>query len=114
MSQLETRLIEVRDRMTFIPVLAVRLANDGTETTYLLRRAGFIDESGSGVPIILTHLSRMITHSEAYEWGGATRTMFTAHAELVQNWDKYPNGSVLDVRVVQGETDEPATSERFE
>ena len=43
---LEAKLIELRDKGTFIPMLAVRVQNLGSEADYLLRRVGFITNPG--------------------------------------------------------------------
>ncbi len=99
---METKLIEIRDRATFIPALAVRVSRfDGP----LARRAGYGDAL-----VILTRLDGggKASH-DPYEWND--RTMSQAHHALAGNWDAYPNNAVVDVEYLLGETTTPKESE---
>jgi hypothetical protein len=104
------RYFEIRDRNTFVPVLAVRLRDDPSENSwkerYLLRRCGYsIDGS-----VLLTRLdgSGKAT-SDPYDW--ADRTFATAHHHILEHWDELETGDVVDVEFILGETTEPKVSE---
>jgi len=99
---METKLLEIRDKATFIPALAIQVeSSDG----YLLRRAGF----GPNPLIILVHLEGMKCAYDQYDWGN--RTMNEAHNYIQNSWNSLRNGSVVDVQFIIGETDQPKTSE---
>jgi hypothetical protein len=96
------KLFEVRDRATFIPVMAVAV-NDGE---WLFRRAGF----GPTPMVYLTHLTSNTCQYDPFAW--TNRTMKTAHMHITENWHALASGAVIDVEFILGETDAPKTSER--
>lgn len=104
---MKVKLFEVRDRMTFLPVMAVKTLWDNEQQRYLLRRVGFQE-----VPaVILTRLNgETSSSSDAYFW--TDRTMQTAHLYILEHFDKLNDGDVVDVEFILGETDKPKTSER--
>ena len=96
------KLLEIRDKATFIPVLAISIDEfDG----YLARRAGF----GSRC-IQLVHFSSGRTAYDPYDWGN--RTMLTAHVYIERQWSNLRDGDVVDVEFLLGETTSPKLSER--
>ena len=98
---MEIKQLEIRDRHTFIPVLAIEVSGaDG----YLLRRAGF----GHSM-VILVHLEGMKCNYDAYQWSGS-RTMKEAHNYIQNSWDSLSNGDVVDVEFLLGEAPAPKTS----
>jgi len=122
----EVKLIEIRDRGTFIPAIAIRVEPypepyPGTTQlmtstkdliaeaeSYLLRRAGY----SSGLPCVL--FTRLDCDGpinfESYDWGD--RTYQTIHNHLEMNWGLVISGDVLDVEFLLKETTEPKVSER--
>ena len=100
---METKLFEIRDRGTFIPVLAVSISD---EDGFLAKRAGF----GSRC-IQVVHFAHGKTSYDPYGWDN--RTMKNAHAFIEKNWDDLKNEEVIDVEFILGETKEPKKSERF-
>jgi hypothetical protein len=109
---MNAKTFEVRDRMTFIPVLAVQLEPGGEQDRYLLGRAGF--GTSAGVQrryVLVTRIGGGAqTEYNPDLWGG--RTMPTAHQHIIDHFDELPSGSVVDVRVVLGEEEFPVQSER--
>lgn len=113
-----TKLFEVRDVATFIPVMAVKMkANPDTFHTecseeYLLRRAGFWGETGSNL-IGLAMLSGEDSHMNfvPHLWNG--RTMTTAHKYISEHFDVLNSGSVIDVEFILGESASKKLSERL-
>lgn len=106
------KLIEIRDRATFIVAVAVDCSLSGNiydYDDYLLRRAGY----GSQCSILLTRLDGgMIAHGDPLEWGD--RTWQVAHQYITDNWDQIADSEVVDVEHILGETTEKKVSERYE
>lgn len=126
---METKLIEIRDRATFIPAIAVALTVEeernghgwGAENErymserYLLERAGYsetaIHPSAANPYILLTKLDGGAqAHYDAYSW--ATRSMAVVHQYLQEHWREVRSGQVIDVEYILGEKPEPKQSER--
>jgi hypothetical protein len=102
---MEQKWIEIRDRGTFIPALALRFTGDAH---WLARRAGF----GEHTPyVVLINLVKMEAQYDAFAWTYA-RTMRCAHAWLNEHWDEQADGGVLDVEFILGERGTPKASER--
>jgi hypothetical protein len=104
---LESKMFEIRDVGTFIPVLCVKMKPEGAGG-YLLRRAGFGRDSDS---IQLVWISAGKTEYDPFVWGD--RTIFTAHLYIMDNWDKLHDGAVIDVEYILEEKDGQKISERF-
>jgi hypothetical protein len=101
---MEIKQLEIRDRQTFIPALAIRLsAADG----WLVRSAGF----GPDPAVILMKLESGQCEMSPHDWD-SPRTMPTAHAFLESHWDAVADGGMVDVERVLGETAIDAESER--
>lgn len=105
------KTLEVRDSMTFIPVLAINTDPAGIEgQRYLLRRAGY---SSDGSTIILLNLNDCRASNDPYELVNS-RTMKVAHAFIQDQFHNLVDGDIVDVEYILGETEIPKTSERFE
>jgi hypothetical protein len=111
------KAIEIRDRGTFIPALAVRMTPGDVEGNgyeperYLLRRAGY----GFDNPCVVlcrmdaNGLARQASYDQ-YAWG--ERTFPVAHQYIIDHFDELESGAVIDVEHILGETKEPKKSER--
>lgn len=118
---MQAKALEIRDRATFIPALAIDMnpkalsAEDENwaEQRYLLRRAGYACD---GKPIIV--LTYMHAKDKAFynpfDWPENPRTMRAAHIYIQENWRKLKDGDVIDVEFILGEKTEKKISERFE
>ena len=97
-----TKTIELRDRMTFIPAIAILVSGDDG---YLARRAGYER------PCVL--FGRLDGNGplrcDAFEWND--RTYHVAHLYIEEHFSELPDGAVVDVAFILGETTEPKTSE---
>ncbi len=105
------KFLEIRDRGTFIPAVAVDMSLSGNGyNDYLLRRAGY---SGNLRCILLTsmHGGRHANY-DPYDWGD--RTWKTAHLYIEKQWDEIADGEVIDVEHILGERPERKKSERYE
>lgn len=114
---IETKLFEVRDRGTFIPVMATLVRPDNVghaHENYLLRRAGY----GEDACVLLCRLEcsgvdRNATY-DPYAWGSQARTMTVAHLFILDHWHELFSGDVVDVEFILGETGHPKRSEKFD
>ncbi len=104
---METKLFELRDKGTFIPIACMSCESDADQERWLLRRAGFGPDNRL---IQLISFNRKQTAYDCYDW--SDRTYQTAHRYIQKNWDSLKNGQVIDVEFILEETDEPKTSER--
>ena len=100
---METKLLEIRDSATFIPVLAISISR---EDGYLARRAGFGERC-----IQLVSFNTNKTAYDPYDWGN--RTLQTAHVYITEKWDDLKDDDVIDVEYILGETLRPKISESF-
>lgn len=100
---METKFVEIRDRGTFIPALAISI--EGGDDP-LARRAGFESRM-----VILCHLTGERMCWDPYHWEGGARTMSVAHGWLEANWDSFRSGGVVCVEHTLGERPEPKASE---
>jgi hypothetical protein len=101
---MENKLLEIRDKGTFIPVLCVSVSGaDG----FLARRGGF----GRRL-ILIVKLTDLETNYHSSQWGG--RTMPVSHKHIENNWEIIKYGDVIDVEFILGETEAPKVSEQVE
>lgn len=134
---MEVKLLEVRDRLTFIPVIAIAMVEQPASAAglgsldpvavkaiadrrYLLGRAGYADDERHPT-IALAHLSAAKTADRAsgktfccdpYDW--CDRTYQCAHLYIEKNWHDLKDGDVIDVEHILGETASPKLSERLD
>jgi hypothetical protein len=111
---LETKILEVRDKATFIPIIATRMvSNDLTDKKelYLLGRAGYRNSNGFP-PVLLTKaVGGYEAQVDPYAWN--CRTLQTAHLHIEKNFGEIQNGDVVDVEWILGESESPKMSERY-
>ena len=110
---METKLFELRDVGTFIPLLCVKPW--GVEKGRMMNpfeakmawRYGYKDSRA----VIVTHFSdpRRGCHVDPYDWGD--RTFKTAHLYIEEHWEELKSGDLIDVRFILGESITPCESE---
>ena len=110
------KAIEIRDRGTFIPALAVKMVPDVDyydRERYLLRRAGygFVNSCVVLCRMEASGVDRNATY-DPFAWGGGTRTYRVAHQYIIDHFDELESGAVVDVEFILKETTEPKKSER--
>lgn len=118
---MEVKLFEIRDRGTFIPVMATRLIITGDVVQhdaeiYLLRRAGYAKEQilfrYAEPYVILTKLDGVEAQYDPFSWPNR-RTMGTAHRHIIDLWSELRSGDVIDIEFILGETQTAKKSERL-
>lgn len=109
---MEAKTFEVRDRGTFIPILAVQLEPSTEADRYLLARAGFGTDAADQKRYVL--LIRIEGSTEVQyddlRWPNQ-RTLGVAHRYIIEMFNDLDSGDVVDVELILGETDEPKVSE---
>lgn len=117
------KFVEIRDRGTFIPAMAIRLDPVSEEERWLLARAGYgedVDTQRGYVLLIQIDGGSGRSECDPYEWArlrysrrASGRTMASAHVYMLQHWDSLASGDVIDVEYLLGETKTKKTSERL-
>lgn len=120
---MKTKLLELRDEGTFIPLLCVDMNPDSDPEVqyggfaehraaqrYLLRRCGYPCDGRPNIAIVKARAHKDRCSNDPYSWGG--RTFPIAHHYIIENWDKLKDGDVVDVQFILGETKSPKVSER--
>lgn len=101
---IEIKRAEIRDRLTFIGAIALRITGDPADR--LMWRMGFSDN-----PLVaLVKLSSDEWRTDPYQWPDS-RTMGQAHLWLAEHWEEHADGAVIDVEFILGETTHPKLSE---
>jgi hypothetical protein len=107
-----TKILEVRDDGTFIPVIAIKMESaDPVEAFYIHNRSGF-PADGSMVIVMKLDGEHLAQHNP-YNWG-YSRTMRVAHKHIQATFDTLQTGDVVCVEYLMGERKTPKKSERPE
>jgi hypothetical protein len=107
------KAFEVRDKCTFMPVVAVKCEPENESERFMLARTGYgreiADQCGY---ILLAKLDggESVMDCDPHSWNGC-RTMQTAHQYIIEHFDELEAGAVIDVQFILGETDSPKLSE---
>lgn len=105
---METKLFEIRDRDTFIPMLAVLVQASNEAERYLIRVTGY----GKTV-VILTHLcGEHVAHYDSHNWSNSR--IGRAHRFIENCWDDLVSGDVIDIEYIQQETTTKKRSQRYD
>lgn len=112
---IETKVFELRDKATFIPIIASLMKSDDERERWLLRRAGYSPIGfPKGVPetylVLISRLDGGESQYDPYDWCG--RTFPNAHKYIEENWSRLASGDLVDVQVILGEQSAPCESER--
>ena len=109
------KTFEVRDRSTFIPVLAIKLKPSCEKDRYLLGRAGYgttPQDQAKYVFLCRVDGGEGKGSCDPYDWqSGGARTMAVAHSHIIEHFDELESGAVVDVEYIQSERDKPKKSE---
>lgn len=109
---MQTKLFELRDRGTFVPVICTLMESDDERESYLLRRSGY----GPVTNLVLMagiQSSPDTATFDHYDWNG-NRTRQVAHDFIQKNWTSLNSGDVVDAEFILGESQQPKQSERTE
>ena len=125
---MKTKLLEVRDEGTFIPMLCVdmnpdlasvpitnvsehdRFAAQHGAQLFLLRRCGYPCDGRPNILITHAGADGGPASNDPFYWGGRTRPV--AHTYIIEHWDELKDGDVVDVQFILKESMAPKVSER--
>ena len=106
------KLLEVRDRMTLVPVLAIRPCSGDEAKRYLWGYAGYW--SPEAYTIVVKLSGGVEAHDDSYDWAPYSgRTLGQAHQYIHEHWDELASGDVVDVEYVLGEVAVPKQPQRL-
>lgn len=109
---MQIKVLEIRDRGTFLPMFAFTTGCTGdTGRDYLLRRSGYSVDSDL-VMFGYLGMSHVPACYDPYDWNDRTKKV--AHEYIQKHWHELKDGDVVDVEFILGETKQPKTSERNE
>lgn len=106
-----SKTFEVRDRATFIAVVALRLDPADERDRYILARGGYGRTAEQQREyVIMMRLDTFAAQYDPFQWSNQ-RTLGEAHRHILGHFEELKNGSVIDVEYVLGESSKPKTSE---
>ena len=108
-SNLDTKVLEIRDAGTHIPAIAIRMLAKNNVQNYYFRRLGFPPD---GSAIGLLKMDDLDGNVDPYAWTGA-RTMGIAHHFIYDHFDELSDGDVVDVEYIAGLKPTKKISERL-
>lgn len=109
---MEVKCLEIRDSMTFIPVICIRPVPVNEAQYYLLRRDGYSGTMQERCIIYIDAQCRKVAY-DPYCWPENPRTHRVAHHYIEQHWHELKDGDVVDVEFIMGLTKAPKVSERI-
>lgn len=105
---MKTKMFEIRDKGTRIPVIAIKTHGDCIKEHSHFRSAGW----GVDSIILVKHNGGTQVAHDPFKWReDGTRTLFEAHMHIQKNFDALENFAVIDVEYLLGETTKPKESE---
>lgn len=108
------KILEIRDRATYIPVVAVRLEPRNEHERYLLATAGYGTNPAEQAAFVLVSKingGHCQANVDRFAWVPSDRTMQVAHRYIEKHFDELNAYDVVDVEYILGETMAPKKSE---
>lgn len=109
---MKTKVLEIRDKATFIPVVCVDMNPANDVQRYYLRRCGYPCDKQPNIAISHLRASGEPFWNDPHGWSG--RTYPVAHGYIIENWTTLVDGDVVDVERILGETGDAKKSERLD
>lgn len=118
---MNTKIFEVLDRATCMPVIATKLETDFSQpfehdAAPIVREHKLLDHLGldsyGAYKILLSIIGSgyAISQIDPFAWEGS-RTKQHAHKYIEEHFDTLQNGAVIDVEFILGECEEPHKSD---
>ena len=118
---MKTKILEIRDEGTMIPILCIDMNPphfDETTMTleewiaarFLMDRCGYRCDGTPNIAITPLDASGKPFTNDYFWW--KDRTMMVAHRHINNNWATLKNGDVVDVEYILGETKAPKIATR--
>lgn len=103
------KALEIRDRATMIPVIAIKLEAADKKELDLLAYSGFGREPENYVVVYKLQDSK--GEYDPFNWPSGSRTMNVAHRYIHTKFNDLQSGDVVCVEHILGERDTPKTSD---
>jgi hypothetical protein len=112
MRKQNVKMVEIRDRATCIPALAILMIPESQDEVHLMKQTGYVFSH----PCVMLISIEAPWHSARTwdEWRNSPRTMPTAHKFIEENFHDIKDCQVVDVEFLLGEVSEPCKSCRQE
>ena len=108
---IDSKLIELRDSDTFIPMIATLCRSDDEQEKWLFGRAGYGPRSGL---VLFARLDGAgAANFDPDVWPRPSRTYKVAHEWVTDHWDEIESGDVVDVGYILGLRETRKVSERL-
>jgi len=107
---MEVKCFEIRDSMTFVPVICIRPVAANEAQRYLLRRDGYRADETESCIIYINAQCRGVEY-DPYQWPSGVRTHRHAHHYIERHWHELKDGDVIDVEFILGEKPTKKASE---
>ena len=107
------KVVEIRDRATFIPAFAIKMLPSDEKELFLFKGAGY----GVLHPCVMLVSIKAPWQSArcSDDWkSNMGRTMYVAHQWIENNFDEIENCQVIDVEFLLKEVDKPCKSSIFD
>lgn len=112
---METKLFEVRDRGTFMPVICIKLQPGNEADRYLLAIAGYgLTQKKQSEYILYGKVAGGNFMCSVTEHDYGFRSGPISHQHIQKHWDELTSGDVIDVEFILGETEAPKISQRHD
>src|SRR5258708_5758285 len=123
---MKVKILEIRDKMTFVPMLCVDMNPDwgwdsahsdrqkefSKEQRYLLRRCGYPCDGKPNISMTRLDAGGGACWNDPYGWNCSGRTFPIAHNYIINHWTELFDGDVVDVEFILGEALTKKLSER--
>ena len=114
---MESKLFEIRDAATFIPILCVLMDPKSPMIHIEGRQRWLLSRAGYGTPtVLMVEINGGSGRSECdpYGHGRSNRTYAVAHEYIIWHLSELKSGDVIDVEFILGESKIPKRSEQFD
>ena len=106
---IECKKLEIRDRGTTIPVMAIRVIGDNPYDMSFMIHSGF---STDYPDVFLMRYDEVCEcNYDPFKWQSGARTLKEAHFWIRENYDLIKDYDVVDVEYILGESTKPKISE---
>lgn len=110
---MQIKFVEIRDRMTCIPAVAIQMLGENDIQRHYLHNAGY-PRDGSSIMLMVVYDGKAT--NDPYEWGAlgkGDRTLPAAHNWIIDHFREIAEGDVIDVEYILGESKTCKVAERL-
>ncbi len=108
---METKILEVRDNCTTMPILAVRLIPGNGKDLALLSRTGYGQSVEEQSKFVITVPLECPSHSTYAPSQEGSPWESEVHRDIIEHWDELEDGDVVDPAFYRGDRPSPLPSD---